>query len=353
MDPKKSEDYSKNYSFRPDVSKSVAVLKGDRATERPIHERLGQIQKQKQEYLHRLRIEAELNNPDLTFQPKITGKSAAMAESRIEIPDVTERLLRDAADKPYKRALQAEQYHNVISATCTFKPSINPTSGEDILENNDVYKYQKDMVARQYLMSDIQKEKIERKVAKMIEEEKCTFNPSINKISNFLVEADAERANETPEQRMERLSKKDAVKREIFQEQMQKAYYDQFSFQPEINEISKGIGKKTSLDCLAYNKEGKQHIKMMQEQSVYAELEGCSFRPVINKNKGEKAVPYYKDKENIMDNIKIMLKKKEIEIDQQKKISEYQELKECTFKPEVKREVPEEHFKEKSNSDND
>lgn len=70
-----------------------------------------------------------------------------------------------------------------------------------------------------------------------------------------MVEADSERANERLPEKIDRLSRQDAQKREIFQEQMRKAYYDQFSYKPEINEISKGIGRRSSLETLAYNKE--------------------------------------------------------------------------------------------------
>ena len=35
----------------------------------------------------------------------------------------------------------------------------------------------------------------------------------------------------------------DLEKRELVQEQISKAYYEKFNFQPEINEISKKIGR--------------------------------------------------------------------------------------------------------------
>lgn len=36
---------------------------------------------------------------------------------------------------------------------------------------------------------------------------------------------------------------KDLEKRELVHEQISKAYYDKFNFKPEINEISKKIGR--------------------------------------------------------------------------------------------------------------
>jgi len=53
------------------VGQSTTVLKGERAVQKPLHERLGDIMKQKQEFLQRLRMEADINNKDLAFQPKL------------------------------------------------------------------------------------------------------------------------------------------------------------------------------------------------------------------------------------------------------------------------------------------
>jgi len=114
-------------------------------------------------------------------------------------------------------------------------------------------------------------------------------------------------------------------------------------------EFRRKLEKKTNLEDLAYNKEGREHIRILQEASINAELQECSFRPaMIVSKRYEKIEPLYKEKENIMDNIKFLQKKKEIEIDQQKKIAEYKEYKECTFKPEIKtKALPEQHFQER------
>lgn len=64
-------------------------------------------------------------------------------------------------------------------------------------------------------MADVHKERIKKKVDQILKEENCTFKPAVNKISSFLVEADAERVNETNDDKIERLAKKDAQKREI------------------------------------------------------------------------------------------------------------------------------------------
>ena len=121
--------------------------------------------------------------------------------------NVTDRLVKDASEKVFRQGKVAENYMNEISQTCTFNPSINPISktNEEILQNNSFYKYQKDFVTRQYLMADNLKEKLEKKAKN---EENCNFAPKINKITQFIIEADPERAEETMKEKIERLARK-------------------------------------------------------------------------------------------------------------------------------------------------
>jgi hypothetical protein len=173
--------------------------------------------------------------------------------------------MKDAAEKAQRQLEKTEQYEKQITSVCTFQPSINPASVDEILAKNEIYTTQKDIVTRQYMLADIQKERLEKKKQKIIAEENFTFTPKVNKISSFLVEADTNRVNETFDDKFDRLSKKDAQKREIFQEQMKKAYYDQYSFQPAINQISKKLGRRNSLDTLAYNREGQENLRILRE----------------------------------------------------------------------------------------
>lgn len=59
------------YTFKPNIAESLAVLKGEKAETKPLHTRLHEILKKKQEFIHQLKAEAEAQNPDLTFKPKL------------------------------------------------------------------------------------------------------------------------------------------------------------------------------------------------------------------------------------------------------------------------------------------
>ena len=67
------------FSFHPDIKESKAKLTGLRAAERPIYERWDEIQKQKEEYLTKLRQIAVQQNPDMTFKPKLNKISENLA----------------------------------------------------------------------------------------------------------------------------------------------------------------------------------------------------------------------------------------------------------------------------------
>lgn len=57
-------------------------------------------------------------------------------------------------------------------------------------------------------MADSMKEKLEKKALKIKHEESCYFAPKINKITQFIIEADPERADEKLKDKVERLAKK-------------------------------------------------------------------------------------------------------------------------------------------------
>jgi len=67
------------------------------------------------------------------------------------------------------------------------------------------------------------------------------------------MEADPSRASESQKNKIERLSKLDAQKKEIMKEEIKKAYYEKLKFKPKINKISKIIGKRTKVKEMADN----------------------------------------------------------------------------------------------------
>lgn len=154
-----------------------------------------------------MKEEALAQNPDLTFQPRLDPLTEQIAKEKCGSDDITNRLLKDADEKFYRQLKAAEEHEKNELKGCTFKPEINPTYDE-ILQNNEIYKYNKDFVTRQNVLAKVSKDHLGKTIERVLEEEGCTFSPRINKVSEFLVEADPERANESIEQKFERLSKR-------------------------------------------------------------------------------------------------------------------------------------------------
>lgn len=205
---KKVEEQT-SHTFQPDIKSSLSVLRGEKAEQKPIHQRIASIQKEKQEQLVHLRTEIEINNPDLTFTPKLNENTRRIAEQKVVEADVTRRLMQDAYDKIYKKIKQATGVNQQLSDEYTFQPniSVHNRSVDQILQNNSLYKEVPDFVTRQEILAEKQKEHKLKLASEHMRPDQYTFSPKINNISEYLVQSHSERPNETLEQKVERLSK--------------------------------------------------------------------------------------------------------------------------------------------------
>ena len=61
------------YSFKPEVEETLTHLKGEKALEKPLYQRIPELMKTKNETLQRMRFEVE-EDKKLTFQPEINPK---------------------------------------------------------------------------------------------------------------------------------------------------------------------------------------------------------------------------------------------------------------------------------------
>lgn len=189
------------------------MLKGDKAKQKPIHMRVAEIQKERQERLYQLRNDADTNNPDLKFTPTLDQKTKEIAQRKKLPVDVTERLMKDANDKMYKKIKQGEEYQSQISSECTFQPNaqLQNRSTNEILKDNELFKQVPDFTTRQAVQADIKKERHRQLVSEHWGSEDCSFSPHISKISEYLIESKGERVNETLQEKIERLSKQVSI----------------------------------------------------------------------------------------------------------------------------------------------
>lgn len=106
------------------------------------------------------------------------------------------------------------------------------------------------------------------------------FQPEIAEKSRQLMQE--RRLAETEEQRLERLSKREATTRTQKIKNKENEIYGNITFVPKIDDVSRALGRKSSIDELVCNKRG-QSVKEKAKQKV-DEYQGqiCSFKPDIS-----------------------------------------------------------------------
>eukprot|EP00347_Sterkiella_histriomuscorum_P013421 403364769 len=338
----------KDCSFKPQLmtTSSSVVNINKFSNQLPIHERVNHLQKEKNEKLQKLRMKSEQDQQDLTFHPQVNQKSAKITtvkrmEEESRPKDVVERLYQDAANRIDKQMNHTESYHDQLNRDCSFQPHISKTSNY-LSEKSDQFNGNlKDFYDRQQAFLTKQQEKRQDNQQKYSQEAQCSFKPEINVTSDIIMESDPKRGAETEDDRYYRLYKKDSKKQEIVKEMIEKEVYQQYTFKPQINKISKTLAKGSSIDELAYNPKGQQKREMLQEQQETQEINYCTFRPETTKTKKyQKVESTYKfndceSLEQFSMNLKQKLKEKQEKIAKVRKEREYEQQKDCTFKPSI------------------
>ena len=212
------------------------------------------------------------------------------------------------------------------------------------------------------------------------------FKPEIHKKSVEIVyEKRPQIVNETPDERVARLSKLDAYEMEKKRKENEQRYYSAdsgYTFQPKIDPVSKVLGKKSDFHELTNNTKGKNVRENAKRVVEAIHAEECTFHPKINKSKPvssdgditrsetskyirdhkpfgwvdcpiNEVENYYKNEhsmsrsridlkhpEKMARDIKLYLNDKEERRRSDIVAKELEELKDCTFQPNVQHYIP-------------
>jgi hypothetical protein len=160
-----------------------------------------------------------------------------------------------------------------------------------VTEKSDYYMgNKKEFFERQQAFVERQMEKKEGLKAQYSQEAQCTFKPEINITSEIICEADPKRGAESEEEKVARLYAKDTMKKELIREQMAAEVYEQCTFKPAINKVSRALAREATVEELAYNPSGKQRKEQIAEEVAQKEIRECTFKPVLTDNKKYQAV---------------------------------------------------------------
>lgn len=332
------------FPFKPSINPDTDIIVNT-ASYRPIHERIGDLQRAKNDTLQRLRIEAERSDPDLTFAPRISETSEKLAQHRqIETGEapVAQRLVVDAANASKRREERARAWQASEDAALTFTPTINEVSAA-IVADDPLYN-ETDFVSRQVLLAQQSAEEKGEWLAKQRDSAECTFKPAIGNAEAVLEKLRPERLGESREEGLTRLAKGDQQRIREQRKAISEDYYGQFNFQPQLNERSRRTGKALTPAEHVANQAKKDALAVAKAKYEEAFAKTHTFRPELVAHPDDMSEEDYErfrldvaNPEALGHKISAFRQEKADKIEQTRRALEYEQLKGCTFEPEVTR----------------
>jgi hypothetical protein len=335
------ETQNKEFSFKPEINNYSKVLM-DKYQKKPIYERNEEFEKQKIDNIIKMRQEIEKEQKE-KCKPLINEKSKKLAlmnrnNNSEPYEDVYERLYKENINKDTKSLGNREMKE------CTFAPKLNPMSNYLInnnYENQDNYNNEeyndcnenvKDFLERQRMYEELKKEKLEKN--KINNKVNYTFKPEINSNSDLLVKCDPDRCTETGNDKYSRLYQ-DAQRIKQKKEKLENELNGKYDFVPKINELSKYIGKKQSIEELNYVPPPKENQMNKKEEEEF------DFKPqMYNNNKYKNIQSNYKNDNNMLERINEEMQNKNNKIKMMQKMKENKDIEQCNFTPEINKEMP-------------
>jgi hypothetical protein len=243
------------------------------------------------------------------------------------IENVVDRLLRTKKINFEASLKQIEDRNKQISSECTFKPRINKDiTNLNMSQDRSFGNLNSSFYQRQIDFLSNKKEKIQD----LANEIAPKGVPTINPLSKVLAQTREETYLENDLN--SKLYKIPIQKKEETLRLIAKREQEKFTFKPEINEISRFIAKSKTFQELSQINPIKRLKEIeTKKKNEENELKECSFRPKINQNY-EKIAPLFVPEE-IDSTLKMIKHNKEFKEQIIKKEKEFEELKECTFRP--------------------
>ena len=359
-------------TFQPAInSNSDAILEA--TGYRPIHERIGDIQRETQHNIHALRISQELGDPELTFQPRMNDNSRnlvrysrmtegsvgnAYMDAGIFESDVGTRLSREASAIAERRIQQVENHERALSERHSFKPGVSKGTQKIASE---IPALQAPFLDRQKMWKAEAAVEEKKRRQRQAAEEKRLFRPNINQ-SQSTVSASEASDKEKLKDRVKRLSVVDQRRIDDRKKQLESDHYSQFSYKPNINHISRSIGKPSKTIDLVENPRGQLARHRAKAAADKRVAEECTFQPKTNRfvdperptfggvtateNRGNGGMmaagvhippppPSFADPDARMDAIRRKQEEQEMWRQQEIATREIEELQECTFAPKL------------------
>lgn len=298
----------------------------------PIHRRVGELLRSKNERLNQIQQVAEQEQVDLTFAPKISARSADLAERRRS--KLRQMAAESGSSSGAPRLRRSASPAHGPDPQCTFSPEINHIRTDQILARSDAPQQ---FLERQRYYDRLAKEK-KRLLQEALHDPQCQFSPNLCPPRSSSVPRTSSSSSEGFLDRVERMAYKDREKAAASRAAAAEQYYSQYTFKPQINRKSQVLAKGHTVDELYLNDRGRQKKAHVAEVEEAKQLRECTFKPTLISK------PLQRGNQDSCEDVVQRLSK--VEVRRQKKVHEaahmkdYDELKECTFTPQLCQPVP-------------
>ncbi|OMJ68240.1 hypothetical protein SteCoe_34367 [Stentor coeruleus] len=294
----------KECTFHPKISK-----KSNEKT-LPFHERIDQIQIEKLRNYGKLRQKHEI---DMSFKPQINDHSRALSTKRKTSTDIGSESTKKCIS--HTESSKELQFSDISPLRLPTKEYHNHN---DFLNRQDQH---------------INRKNTNIKHRQQAEDNSLNFTPLINKQSSIIV--DTTSSPKTIISKMRQMSDSNLFKLQK-QKEIREAFYAKFSFIPEINQVSQKIGRNSSIEMLTENSCKKKIIDKKIEDINEDMIGNCTFSPEVNVKKQFKYVKSgYSQNVEVMKKIHEEVCQKKQKNDEIKFAKDFEEIKNCSFKPEV------------------
>lgn len=363
-----------NHSFAPYINPTSEILAAEVTVSRPIHERVEQLQRKKDDNIRALRLKLT-KEEDATFAPQINPTSAQLALATqqhgtsavvpLELscgfglsqpsscsfsqrsPVASERLAHDAARALERKAQRELQRREAEQQPCTFKPSINPLSERLVAEAEASEELPHGVFNRLQRAAEVSDERRKERQEQALVDEKMSFKPSLCAANDILLAARSARLKESTLERIERLAYVDTKRREALVAQLTHAHYAQYTHRPRIDAISSRLARSKTDSELSSNAQGHALKATLAKERISTEQAKCPFKPTLDAKSADLAAkaperishnPEHAD--SLTSRLAQEQREKDGRLERARRRVEAEQLKDCTFAPQTTKEWP-------------
>jgi hypothetical protein len=364
-----------NHSFTPHINPTSEALAAELTSNRPIHERIEELQRKKDDNIRALRAKLA-EEEDATFAPQINPTSAQLAiaaqqQTASSMPlelsarlgshhasqlsstagagrsSAAERLAHDAMLQIERKAQRELQRREAEEQQCTFKPAVNPLSHRLVQEAEASQELPAGVFNRLQRAAEVSDERRRERLQQQREEEKKLFQPTTSEANDILLSARSARLHESELERTERLAYVDAKRREALITQLAQQHYSQYTHKPQIDPISAQLARSKTHAELSANASGKALKATLAKKRESIEQVACPFKPTIDSKSAVLAAsaperishnPEHVD--SLTARLATEQREREERLERIRRKVEADKMKDCTFAPETVKQTP-------------